>query len=206
VKTWTFLFARHGATKLNEHGDTSADRVRGWKDVPLDDRGIAEANSIAKQLASKPINVIFTSNLERAHVTAKIISETRARPVAVIPLQALRPWNLGYLAGAAIKEALPIIEHFACDRPAEAIKDGESFHDFTSRFFGGMSSIAGFAEGNQNLLLVAHHRNERLLHAWKDNGFPADFKIKISTFLQRGAPPGSVQQFTTPLTEPIEQQ
>ena len=47
--------------------------------------------------------------------------------------------------------------------------------------------------GDRKLALVTHHRVERVLNAWQNEGQPEDHKIHLDTFLQKGEPPGSAQ-------------
>ena len=50
------ILIRHGSTKLNsESGNTSPDKIRGWQDVPLDDRGVQESHEAAKELDGNKI-------------------------------------------------------------------------------------------------------------------------------------------------------
>jgi hypothetical protein len=53
--------------------------------------------------------------------------------------------------------------------------------------------------GALTLVVVTHHRDERLFFAWRDEGFPPDHTIKISTFLQKGEAPGAVMPFEVPV-------
>src|SRR6266568_9011797 len=42
---------RHGCTDMNGEGNTSADRIRGWSDVPLNDAGREDAVQAGEKLA-----------------------------------------------------------------------------------------------------------------------------------------------------------
>ena len=66
------LICRHGETKLNAGGE-SAERIRGWKDIPLDDNGQRQAQELAKELAVYDIREIWSSPLSRAFDTAMAI-------------------------------------------------------------------------------------------------------------------------------------
>lgn len=107
----TVYIVRHGATKLNNQTDLSVDRERGWSNVPLTAEGRREAQSAALKLRSKHIEVIVSSDLERAKQTAQIIG----RVLGIKPTFCgnLRPWNLGDLTGKRMDEAKPQIEAYA---------------------------------------------------------------------------------------------
>lgn len=192
----TILIVRHGATKMNNQTDMSEDRIRGWSDVPLSPEGIDEAHKSAADLLPFDLDIIVTSDLARAAQTAEIIGQTCHCPVFYNPL--LRPWNLGHLQGATTKDALPTIQKFVCNFPDKSVPGGESFHSFTSRAFRGLQQTIQIA-GPKNVCCVTHHRDERLFFAWRDEGFPPNHAIKISTFLQKGEAPGAVLPFEVPL-------
>ncbi len=180
---------RHGETKLNNDTDTSQDRIRGWADVPLTDQGRKEAKVAANKLKQYDIEMIFCSDLSRAKETAEIIGkELGIKPTST---KELRPWNLGELTGTTTKDALPKIAEYVRKKANKKVPDGESFDDFSDRFFNGLHEIVEKADGRK-LCVVTHHRDERILKAWVDAGCPADHKIDLDTFLQKGDPPGGV--------------
>ena len=51
------ILIRHGRTDLNRPG--KEERLRAWKDIPLDSCGMQEAEETARQLADQRINVIY---------------------------------------------------------------------------------------------------------------------------------------------------
>jgi broad specificity phosphatase PhoE len=187
VKVW---IVRHGETKMNNDSDRSEDRIRGWSDVPLTDEGRETASAAGKQLKSAGIEIIFTSDLVRAEETAKIIG--RIVGLAPITTKKLRPWDLGELTGATTKTALPKIAQYVCDTPDKPVPQGESFNSFCARAFEGLADCLSRANGRK-LLIVTHHRVERLLEAWDVAGQPSDHHIDIKTFLDKGDPPGHVE-------------
>lgn len=66
--TTEFVLIRHGETEWNASG-----RLQGGSDVPLSDRGIAQANMVADELRNTSWDVIISSPLQRAFQTAAII-------------------------------------------------------------------------------------------------------------------------------------
>jgi broad specificity phosphatase PhoE len=180
---------RHGATPLNNDTDLSEDRIRGWRDVPLAPAGKEEAKQAAEKLRHLGIQVIVTSSLVRAEETAQIISQQ----LGGIPVQAnpnLRPWNLGNFTGATTKDALPQIAQYVTDRPDEPVPGGESFHQFMARANHGLQEAIQLANGRP-LVVVTHHRNERLWKAEQATGWQPG-QLDLDTFLQKGDPPGGV--------------
>jgi len=187
---------RHGATALN-NDDVSIDRIRGWKDVPLSPEGAQEAHRLADIVCQQKPDAIVTSDLNRSHETAKIIADKCKTPITQIS-KVFRPWNVGSFAGKKSSEAVPIIADYAHNKPDEKLPgDGESFNDFKARFFKGLHSTLA---GHRGLVaVVTHHRNERLLHAWRDAGFPADGDIHKPTFTQKGEPTAHLMHMDIPV-------
>lgn len=63
-------FIRHGCTAWNKEK-----RAQGVTNIPLDEEGIQQAVALADRLTEEQWNVIYTSDLMRAHRTAEIIAE-----------------------------------------------------------------------------------------------------------------------------------
>lgn len=68
----SFLLIRHGETEWN-----AMKKIQGQLDIPLSERGLKQAEKIAKFLQQdhSDINAIYSSDLARARVTAAKISE-----------------------------------------------------------------------------------------------------------------------------------
>jgi alpha-ribazole phosphatase len=63
---------RHGETQWNVD-----QRVQGHLDVPLSDRGIEQARRLAAWLAEDRLDAVYSSDLQRARVTADVLAEGR---------------------------------------------------------------------------------------------------------------------------------
>lgn len=184
----TVYFVRHGATKMNGEAGVSVDRERGWSDVPLTAEGKEDAKAAAEKLKDKGIEVIVASDLRRARQTATIVG--KALEIKPQFSSKLRPWNLGEITGKDMKKAKPEIAAYARD-PDERVPEGESFNKFRRRAFEGLFEAIDKNPG-KTVLIVAHHRVERLIAGWEKKGQPADHAIDIRTFLAGGDPPGGV--------------
>lgn len=88
----TIGFIRHGVTAWNKEG-----RAQGSTDVPLDKEGIAMAERVAERIASKEWDIIYTSPLIRAKLTAEIIASEHAN------LQLIVDNRLGEIGGGLIE-------------------------------------------------------------------------------------------------------
>lgn len=176
------VIVRHGATALNEQ-DGGVDRIRGWVDVPLSSKGREQAAQLATMLGSSGIDVLFHSTLSRAADTARAIAATtQAR---LVPMDALKPWDLGEFTGQESKDVHPILCEYVIKRPDEPVPGGESFNAFKARLFAGVGDA--LRQPAKLPAFVTHHRVERVFAAWDRLGQPASFAIDNSEMLQHGA-------------------
>ena len=145
--TW-LLLARHGETEWNREG-----RWQGHADVALNDRGREQAKALAAQLAGEPIDVIYASDLARAHETALIIAEQRRMPV--VTDAGLREIDVGRWSGLTPDE---IARCF----PGMATHDGETDAVHLARVIAAFRRIA-IAEQGRRVLVVSHGKTLRVI-------------------------------------------
>jgi broad specificity phosphatase PhoE len=94
----TILFlSRHGETDWNAEG-----RFQGHADVPLNDRGRAQARGLAHRLEATRIDAIYSSDLARSRETAEIVADGRGLPVTA--LKELREVDVGEWSGLTREE------------------------------------------------------------------------------------------------------
>ena len=162
-----YLF-RHGKTKLNTDGE-SPDLIRGWIDVPLDDKGKAQAEKLGPLGTKFDIKKVYSSDLERAKATADSIAEDAG--LKVDATKSLRPWNLGEFQGKSAKDVAPKLKHYATETPGENVPDGESFEDYANRYLPFLQSVMDEHEKTgENIAIVTHYRNCKLTEAWVADG------------------------------------
>jgi broad specificity phosphatase PhoE len=190
----TFDIVRHGATAFNGESGVSVDKERGWSNVPLTLEGRKQALAAGVRLKGRGIGAIVSSDLNRAIETAQIIGEV----LGIKPQYSfrLRPWDLGNLTTRIMSEVTPEIRNYAKNHPDKPVPDGESFNDFRRRAFDGFAAALR-RNTSRKLLIVAHHRIERLIAGWQANKQPIEHTIDIPTFLEKGDPPGAVIEIKT---------
>lgn len=188
----TIIFIRHGSTDLNNE-DTSVDRLRGWKDIPLNEDGKKHAEKTGRELKDNPPACIVTSDLKRAAETAAIISKITGAPVDWTT-EKFRPWDVGKYAGQLSSKAVPVLGEYVKSKPFYPIPGGESFNTFRKRFFSGLDEALDKYSGL--LAVVSHHRNERLLKAWIAAGYPTNNAIDIKVLNAKGEKPGTAERIT----------
>ncbi|MBL8134141.1 MAG: histidine phosphatase family protein [Anaerolineae bacterium] len=91
------LLIRHGQTDWNIEG-----RWQGMEDVPLNAVGFAQAQALAEHLVQRPIRAIFSSDLQRAAETARLVGERLNLRPRLDPR--LRELNIGALQGLTYAE------------------------------------------------------------------------------------------------------
>ncbi len=89
------ILLRHGESVLNQHGIFT-----GWIDIPLTTKGIEESYKAGKKLADIPIDIIFSSTLIRAQMTAMLamsVHKEQKIPYIVHPAPGkLAEWSVNY--------------------------------------------------------------------------------------------------------------
>jgi broad specificity phosphatase PhoE/phage gp29-like protein len=173
------ILVRHGET--NQNGNSNTDRIRGWHNVQLNDKGRAQATALGKKLNGK-IDIIVSSDLDRASDTADDIAKETGAPV--VKTKALRPWDVGKYTGMHSKEVQGDMKQYV-NNPEKPIPEGESFNTFRSRALGYIKSLPEQYPGKR-IAIVTHHRLDRLTKAWDKAGNKEDLTIDKDTFLTRG--------------------
>ena len=149
MKTRVFLL-RHGETDAN-----ASDTIQGHLDYPLNDRGLFQADCAAERLKKESFDVIYSSDLSRAFVTA----QKAAGGQKIISTPQLREWFLGHwqnLTLPQIKEKFPKeYALFAAGSPDFIPSGGESARDFQKRA-GNFLDMLHEKHPGQKILCVSH--------------------------------------------------
>ena len=74
-----FIFVRHGETEWNIQG-----RYQGQSDIPLSEKGRAQAAALGKRFEGIPVDVVYSSPLQRAYDTARAIAEPKGLPIRLV--------------------------------------------------------------------------------------------------------------------------
>jgi broad specificity phosphatase PhoE len=154
------LLARHGETDWN-----SERRWQGHADQPLNDVGREQARALAATLADRAIDVVYSSDLARAHETAVIVADRLGLPVEVDP--GLREVDVGDWSGRLLTEIEAVDpEGFQRWRQGhKAWNGGESYEEMGERVVGAVLGLAGRHPG-QTVLVVTHGGSIRACRAY----------------------------------------
>ncbi len=147
------LLVRHGETELN-----SAERYWGQSDVKLSPLGLRQAERLHDRLAAQRIDAIYSSDLQRAWVTAKTIASRHQLDVTICA--ELREINFGKLEGLNFEESSQLFPEFAAKWKTQRSTNiefpgGESLdqlHSRVSNFVGRLKK----RKAEETVLIVAH--------------------------------------------------
>jgi 2,3-bisphosphoglycerate-dependent phosphoglycerate mutase len=142
--TTTILLARHGETDWNRDG-----RVQGHTDTPLNETGRAQARALAAELADEPIDAVYSSDLLRAHETARVVAGSHQ--LDVTSTRDLRERHFGTWEGMTDDEVLARFPQAA----SGPWGDAETVDEMTQRVLAAVYRIAEAHPGG-TVLAVSH--------------------------------------------------
>jgi broad specificity phosphatase PhoE len=155
----TILLARHGETDWN-----SERRWQGHADRPLNDVGREQARKLAETLADRAIDVVYSSDLARAHETALIVADRLGLRVGVDP--GLREVDVGDWSGRLLTE-IEEVDPAGFQRWRQGHKawnGGESYAEMGERVVAAVLRLAARHPG-QTVLVVTHGGSIRACRA-----------------------------------------
>lgn len=146
----TIYLIRHGETDANV-----TNTIQGQSDVPLNENGLYQAELAAARFGKMHFDMIFSSDLSRAAVTARKIAGERE--ITFTP--ELREWHLGKLEGLSYDRAAEKfpgeMAAFRSGSPDAEFPGGESRREFRDRARRIISTLIDTYPG-KTLLCVTH--------------------------------------------------
>ncbi|MBP2622672.1 histidine phosphatase family protein [Streptococcus oricebi] len=145
---------RHGETLLN-----ALNRVQGWIDSPLTEKGRQQARELGRYLKERKIyfTAVFSSDRGRALATAQEILETAALPLQQVqPMQEWREFGFGEFEGQSNPEVIEkVLLAHGYQSLEEASLSRKDFRQLITRTIPRLDS-SGYAESEESF-------NQRLL-------------------------------------------
>lgn len=165
---------RHGQTYFNIYN-----RLQGWSNSPLTDKGIAGAEATGKRLADIHFDAAFCSNTTRAMDTAAIVLGANQADSVKEPVVSpnLREEFYGYYEGndmdqtwyvAGAPHGLPtfkdIVSKYSINQAKDFLKEADPFHqaesgeEYWKRWDKGLAEIKSspLIKDGSNVLLISH--------------------------------------------------
>ena len=136
---------RHGETVWNQK-----DKVQGRTDIPLNEVGMLQAKRLAEEMADTHLDVGYTSQLQRAAVTGKMVADRHGHCRLEV-CKCLNEMNFGIYEGVLRSDS----EYQREKRQYfKRFDDGESYLDVAARIY---PFIERLKERNEDALVVAHN-------------------------------------------------
>lgn len=142
----SLLLTRHGQTEWNVER-----KVQGKTDTELSEKGIIQAQNLAKELSLQNIDLILSSPLKRAIQTAEIVA--KGRNIDIVCDERLLEREFGELEGRKFDE-MDFQDFWDYDKDVKYRK-AESIRDFFARIYGFLDTVKD-EYPNEDVLLVSH--------------------------------------------------
>lgn len=153
------IFVRHGETTWNHSG-----RYQGHSDIPLNEKGLQQAELVAQRLAGKTISAIYSSDLRRALQTAEVIATQHSLFPMVLP--EFREVNFGLWEGLTYEKIMAVWPEVLSEiysKPGSTIiPEGESFYDVQRRTMIGLEKCIA-NHHDETIVIVSHGGTMRVL-------------------------------------------
>ncbi|GFZ10030.1 phosphoglycerate/bisphosphoglycerate mutase [Actinidia rufa] len=197
------ILIRHGESLWNEKN-----LFTGCVDVPLTRKGVEEAIEAGKRISNIPVDVIYTSALIRAQMTAMLaMAQHRRKKVPIVvhnESEQAKSWS-GIFSEETKKQSIPVITAW----------------QLNERMYGGTTSLEMCAEravayfkehiepqllSGKNVMIAAHGNSLRSIIMYLDKltsqevislelstGIPMLYIFKEGKFMRRGSPVGPTE-------------
>jgi len=147
---------------LVRHGQTESNRlnlVLGRDDVPLNERGLWQAERVARALAREPLAAVYSSPLQRALDTARAVAAPH--DLAVQIEQGLIEMDIGEVDGLTLAEVgsrYPgLLKAWASEEgPDQPMPGGERLVDVQERAWAAVQDLAA-RHADETVAAVAHN-------------------------------------------------
>ena len=172
--TINVFMVRHGQTYLNKY-----QRMQGWTNAPLTEKGVADAKLAGTRLAQVPFAGAYASDMARAEQTARFILAANQTPAVttVTTTANFREQFFGSFDGLLVRDAelaladhlhrpltpyMTLLTEFGGDammdlvHTADPTGDAENAKTFWSRVEQGLADILAQHQDGDNVLLVVH--------------------------------------------------
>jgi phosphoserine phosphatase len=154
----TIYFVRHGSTTGNEAGEYQLPTIE------LSEKGMRQARELGKRFKNIPLDIILTSEMNRAVMTAEAIRESTNAPMEKSELfhEILRPFVVRGKSGQdpEVKRIMDEVKSKLED-PSWHHSDEENFFDLKAR---GMKAVQYLTERpEENIAVVTHGTILRLM-------------------------------------------
>jgi broad specificity phosphatase PhoE len=143
---------RHGKTEWN------GERYLGWEDLPLNEEGKKQADTIERALEGERVDVIYSSPLARAVETIGSFAQKRGVPVRMV--EDLKELHYGRWQGSCKStHKLNVVERHRIYR----LPQGESLFDVYLRAVCFIGRLGSDLKAGKSIVLVGHFWSNRMV-------------------------------------------
>lgn len=152
MTTTRLVFLRHGQTNWNH-----SRRLQGQADVELNVRGVEQAHAAASVLGVRQFTAVYSSDLERAAVTAQTVAEDLGLSVSVdARLQEIHVGSWSGKTSEQLEAELPEYAQWHSEgRDFRRSESGETVREMVERAMPAIEEILERHKG-QEVLVVGH--------------------------------------------------
>ena len=147
------MLVRHGKTAWNGTG-----KIQGHSDIELDEIGIEQAKKLAAHCPFDKVDAIYSSDLQRARVTAEILAEKFNLPVQT--MVELREVHFGDWEGKIFSELEKVepenVKKFFRKPDELKINNAETFFEAQARAMASLKRIIASNKNDAQIIVVAH--------------------------------------------------
>jgi broad specificity phosphatase PhoE len=147
------LLIRHAQTVWNAAG-----RVQGQADPPLSELGESQRRALGVRMGGYPLDALFSSDLERAHLTASSVAQATGVPVQ--PEPGLREVGLGRWEGASVQTMRryypELLAEWRREPSWDLVPEGEGSAAFRSRVLTAMARVVAGRGEAETVAAVTH--------------------------------------------------
>jgi broad specificity phosphatase PhoE len=144
----TLVLVRHGETDWNRER-----RFQGHADMPLNDEGRRQARELADALRDETLGAVYTSPLQRAHETARIVAA--ALGLEPRELEALREIDVGDWQGMTVDDVRKMFPELAEVAWRSGWPNGETHDELGARVLPALLELES-RHPDQRVLGVTH--------------------------------------------------
>ncbi|XP_052190212.1 2,3-bisphosphoglycerate-dependent phosphoglycerate mutase 1-like isoform X2 [Diospyros lotus] len=196
----TLILIRHGESFWNQQNLFS-----GCVDVPLTEKGIEEAIEAGKRISNLPIDIIFTSALVRAQMTAMLaLTQHHCKKVPIIvhnESEQAKVWSKIHSDNTK-KETIPVVKAWQLNERMYGELQGLNKQETAGRY--GKEQVHewrrsyGTCPPNGESLEICSRRavvyfKEHVISLELSNAIPMLYLFKEGRFMRRGSPLGSTE-------------
>jgi broad specificity phosphatase PhoE len=144
------ILIRHGRTHWNDQK-----RIQGREDVPLTNRGRLDMKRLAAALSPRESVAVYSSPVERAYESAKVLADDRGYHVITAP--ALTEWDVGEWVGKTGSDLAGTTEwaHYMGNPSTFSPPGGEAISSLSCRVTSAIDFIVE-THNNETVLIVTH--------------------------------------------------